>query len=153
MEVLQGAFWSLEPERTVRKFAEYAGLEPGSDAAARFVTLEDWANDGEPLPFAAARELLEDLFAADLPGRGEWFVGGRSVAERLGVPTLHCTASRDRITPAATAAAGPSEQIAAGHVGMVIGSARTQLHAHLRAFLDPACRSGPARLSGRATHP
>jgi polyhydroxyalkanoate synthase len=83
---------------------------------------------------------LEDLFGADLPGRGEWQVGSRSVQERLEVPTLHCTASRDRITPAATAAAGPSVQIAAGHVGMVIGSARTQLHAHLHAFLDPACR-------------
>ena len=140
MEVLQGAFWSLDPQRTVRKFAEFAALELDSEAAARFVMLEDWANDGEPLPFPAARELLEDLFGADHPGRGEWQVGGRPVDDRPSVPTLHCTASRDRITPAATAAAGPSEQIAAGHVGMVIGSARTQLHAHLRAFLDPACR-------------
>jgi polyhydroxyalkanoate synthase len=140
MEVLQGAFWSLDPQRTVRKFAEFAALEVDSEAAARFVALEDWANEGEPLPFPAARELLEDLFGADLSGRGEWQVGSRSVQERLDVPTLHCTASRDRITPAATAAAGPSIQIAAGHVGMVIGSARAQLHAHLRAFLDPACR-------------
>jgi polyhydroxyalkanoate synthase subunit PhaC len=60
--------------------------------------------------------------------------------ERLAVPTLHFTASRDRITPADTAADGPSEQIEAGHVGMVIGSARSKLHAGLRAFLDPACR-------------
>jgi polyhydroxyalkanoate synthase len=140
MEVLQGAFWSLDPQRTVRKFAEFAALELASEAAARFVMLEDWANEGEPLPFPAARELLEDLFGTDRPGRGEWQVGGRPVDERPSVPTVHCTASRDRITPAATAAAGPSEQIAAGHVGMVIGSARTQLHAHLRRFLDPACR-------------
>jgi polyhydroxyalkanoate synthase len=140
MEVLQGAFWSLDPERTVRKFADFAALEPGSEAAARFVTLEDWANEGEPLPYPAARELLEDLFGSDAPGRGEWLVGGRPAKERPGVPVLHCTASRDRITPAATAAAGPSEQIPAGHVGMVIGSARSQLHARLRAFLDPACR-------------
>ena len=140
MEVLQGAFWSLEPDRTVRKFAALAGIEPGSEAAARFITLEDWANEGEPLPYPAARELLEDLFGADLPGRGEWPVGGRPVPEQPGTPTLHCTASRDRIAPAASAPAGRSEQIAAGHVGMVIGSARDQLHAVLATFLDPACR-------------
>jgi polyhydroxyalkanoate synthase len=140
MEVLQGAFWSLDPNRTVRKFADFSRLDAGSEAARRFVILEQWANEGEPLPCPAARELLEDFFRADVPGRGEWAVGGRPVQERPEVPTLHFTASRDRITPAETAAAGPSERIEAGHVGMVIGSARTQLHAHLRAFLDPACR-------------
>ena len=140
MEVLQGAFWSLDPERTVRKFADFSRLDAASEAAARFVTLEEWANEGEPLPCPAARELLEDFFGADLPGRGEWTIAGRPMQERLAVPTLHFTASRDRITPADTAADGPSEQIEAGHVGMVIGSARSKLHAGLRAFLDPACR-------------
>jgi polyhydroxyalkanoate synthase len=140
VEVLQAAFWSLDPERTVRKFADFAALDGASEAAARFVRLEDWANAGEPLPYPAARELLEDLFGADLPGRGEWMVGGSAAREHSPVPILHCTASRDRITPAATCAAGPSERILAGHVGMVIGSARRQLHAVLNAFLDPACR-------------
>jgi polyhydroxyalkanoate synthase len=140
MEVLQGAFWSLDPRRTVRKFADFASLDPASEAAARFVTLEEWANEGEPLPCPAARELLEDFFGLDLPGRGEWTIGGRPTSERLAVPTLHFTASRDRITPAETAAEGPCERIDAGHVGMIIGSARTRLHAGLRTFIDPACR-------------
>ena len=140
VEVLQAAFWSLDPERTVRKFGDFAQLDPASETAVRFVTLEDWANDGEPLPFAAARELMEDLFGLDLPGRGEWMVGGSAVREWPPVPFLHCTASRDQITPAATCACGESRQIPAGHVGMVIGSARQQLHAVLQPFLDPACR-------------
>ena len=72
MEVLQAAFWSLDPERTVNKFAEFGRLDPGSPQARRFVALEDWANEGEPLPFAAARELIEDLFGRDLPGSGQW---------------------------------------------------------------------------------
>ena len=140
MEVLQAAFWSIDPKRTVAKFADFAKLEPGSAKARRFVALEDWANRGEPLPRPAARELIEDLFGADLPGSGRWRVGGREMSDRLRVPLLHCTATHDRITPVAAAPAGGLREIAAGHVGMIVGSARQELHEALRDFLDPACR-------------
>jgi polyhydroxyalkanoate synthase subunit PhaC len=113
MEVLQAAFWSLDPTRTASKFARLADTDPASDEARRFVTLEDWANDGEPLPLPAARELIEDFFGADLPGKGQWSVGGRTMTDEPRVPTLHCTASSDRITPADTAAAGEHRSIAA----------------------------------------
>ena len=75
MEVLQAAFWSLDPGRTVRKFADFGRLDPGSAEASRFVELEDWANQGEALPYPAAREMIEDLFGRDLPGHGA--VAGR----------------------------------------------------------------------------
>ena len=140
MELLQAAFWSLDPERTVAKFARFAELEPGSPRARRFVALEDWANSGEPLPFPAARELVEDLFAADFPGSGRWSVAGRMVSAELPVPALHLTASRDRIAPAETAPPGATARIAAGHVGMIVGSARRELHEALLSFLAPACR-------------
>lgn len=136
MEVLQAAFWSIDPGRTVRKFARFADAEPESPAAARFVTLEDWANEGEPLPLPAARELIEDFFIADRPGRGCWSIGGRLVGDRLDCPLLNLTAGRDRIAPASTAAAGERVALEAGHVGMVVGSARTRLHQELRRFLD-----------------
>ena len=139
MEVLQAAFWSLDPTRTASKFAKLADTDPETDAARRFVTLEDWANDGEALPLPAARELIEDFFGADLPGRGRWQVGDKVITDKLTVPTLHCTASSDRITPAETAAAGEQRSIAAGHVGMIVGSARGVLHDALNAFLAP-CR-------------
>ena len=103
MEVLQAAFWALDPARTVSKFAAFAELDAGSDEARRFVMLEDWANEGEPLPLPAARELVEDLFGADLPGRGQWIVGGRSIRDGAG---LHVLAASDQIVPAATAPAG-----------------------------------------------
>ena len=74
-----GRFWSLDPERTVRKFAEFGRLDPASAEARRFVELEEWANEGEPLPYPAANELVEDLFGDDLPGSGEMAVGGRAV--------------------------------------------------------------------------
>jgi len=140
MEVLQGAFWSLDPERTVAKFASFAEYEPGSEKARRFVALEDWANEGEPLPFPAARELIEDLFGRDLPGRGEWRIGGKAITDGLGCPLLNVTAADDRITPAAAAPAGEAVQLDTGHVGMVVGSARSRLHEALAKFLAAPCR-------------
>jgi polyhydroxyalkanoate synthase len=137
MEVLQAAFWSIDPERTVAKFAQFAELDPGSDKARRFVALEDWANEGEPLPLPAAGELIEDLFGADLPGQGRWQVGGREVTSALAVPVLHFTAGRDRIAPAATAAEGSRIDVAAGHVGMIVGGkACEQLHQPLGRWLS-----------------
>ena len=128
MEVLQAAFWQLDPRRTLAKFERF-GAQTRDDTAVRsFVAVEDWANDGPPLTFAAARELMEDLFAADLPGRGSWQVGGRSIDPRtIDVPVLEIVSTTDRIVPAA-AAAGIGEQLplALGHVGMIVGGrART----------------------------
>jgi polyhydroxyalkanoate synthase subunit PhaC len=141
MEVLQAAFWSLDPSRTVSKFASFSKLDLSSAEARRFVVLEDWSNEGEPLPLPAARELIEDFFGADLPGKSQWMVGERRMTDKIAVPLLNCTASRDRITPAVSAPSGEREDVASGHVGMVVGSSRLQLHAALADFLDPACRS------------
>jgi len=140
MEVLQAAFWSLDPERTVRKFADFGRLDPSSPDARRFVALEDWANEGEALPYPAARELIEDFFGRDLPGAGAWRIGDREIGDLPGVPALHILAVHDRIAPADTAPAGNSIAIPAGHVGMIVGSARARLHDALKGFLDPACR-------------
>ena len=140
MEVLQAAFWSLDPERTVRKFAEFGRLNPESPEAQRFIALEDWANEGEPLPYPAARELIEDLFGADVTDQSKWLLQGKAVTDEVRVPLLNLLAAHDRIAPSATAARGDQIAIASGHVGMVVGSARKQLHEALRGFLDPACR-------------
>ncbi|MEO7277516.1 MAG: alpha/beta fold hydrolase [Sphingomicrobium sp.] len=139
MEVLQAAFWSLDPERTVGKFARFGRLDPASAEFRRFVELEDWANEGEALPYCAARELIEDLFGRDLPGRGEWIVGGTVARPAPDLPTLHILAGHDRIAPADTAPPGLSVEIASGHVGMVVGSAHAELHSLLKDFVTP-CR-------------
>ena len=131
MEVLQAAFWALDPARTVAKFAAFADLDPAGDEARRFIMLEDWANEGEPLPLPAAREMVEDLFGADLPGKGHWRVGGRAIVPG---PGLHLLAMRDHIVPAATAPPGETVAIDSGHVGMIVGRARHALHARLAAF-------------------
>lgn len=135
IEVLQAAFWAIDPLRTVAKFAHFAALAPDSAQARRFVEIEEWANDGEALPFAAAAELIEDLFVSNATATGRWRMGGAAVSLPDKLPALHCTAHGDRITPAATAPPGPVVAIDSGHVGMVIGSKRAHLHAHLARFL------------------
>ncbi|MFL6858541.1 MAG: alpha/beta fold hydrolase, partial [Allosphingosinicella sp.] len=117
MEVLQAAFWSLDPARTVAKFEAFA-LAP-EDKAEAFMTLEDWANDGPPLPLAAARELFEGLFGRDETGRGQWLAADPCA---LPCPVLEIVSTVDRIVPAASAAgAGARIELALGHVGMMVG--------------------------------
>jgi polyhydroxyalkanoate synthase subunit PhaC len=119
MEVLQNAFWSLDPARTVAKFEAFADMAEGSAEAKAFVTLEDWANDGPPLPHAAAKELFEDMFGADVTGRGEWRLADPGA---LPCPFLDIVSTSDRIVPAASATgAGERLELAQGHVGMVVG--------------------------------
>jgi polyhydroxyalkanoate synthase subunit PhaC len=123
MEVLQAGFWQLDPKRTVAKFERFARLAADSEEARAFVTLEDWANGGAPLTFAAGRQMFDDFFVADLPGRGRWRVAGRAVdPEALDVPALSFVSTTDRIVPAASAARiGDLRELAMGHVGMIVG--------------------------------
>ena len=124
MEVLQAGFWQLDPARTVAKFERFGRLPPSSAAARAFVALEDWANGGAPLTWAAGRQLFGDFFTADLPGTGAWQVEGRSVDPRaLACPSLAFASTSDRIVPAASAPpADTVHESALGHVGMVVGS-------------------------------
>ena len=136
MEVLQAAFWSLDPARTVAKFAAFADADADSQKARRFVTLEDWANEGEPLPCPAARELIEELFGQEVPEEDRWQIGGKSITDELDCPSLNIAAAQDRIIPSAAAPVhGQSVSVSAGHVGMIVGSKRTALHAILNDFL------------------
>ncbi len=139
MEVLQSAFWSLDPARTVGKFEAFATLE--GEAARTFVMLEDWANDGPPVAGAAAREMFESLFRDDLPGTGRWRVGGEIVdPAALAIPLLNIVSTTDRIVPHATAPRpGERLDLALGHVGMVVGSkAKEALWEPLAAWLSRA---------------
>lgn len=138
MEVLQSGFWSLDPARTIRKYAAFADMAEGSDAANAFITLEDWANEGAPLTLAAGHELFEQLYRDNESGSGHWSVGGR-IADpaALSVPFLNVLSQTDHIVPAATACpAGKMLRLASGHVGMIVGGrARQQLWEPLAEWL------------------
>ncbi|SEJ42642.1 polyhydroxyalkanoate synthase [Sphingobium sp. AP50] len=123
MEVLQSGFWAMDPARTIAKYAAFADAPAGSDAERAFLAVEDWANGGAPLSFAAGRDLFESLYAGNASGAGRWRIGGRAVdIAALDCPTLSIVSTSDRIVPAL---AGPrlSEEhsLHLGHVGMVVG--------------------------------
>jgi polyhydroxyalkanoate synthase len=124
MEVLQAGFWQLDPARTIAKFEKFGRLDPASAAAKNFVVLEDWANAGAPLTYAAGRQLFDEFFTADLPGRGQWRVAGQTVDPlALRCPTVEFVSLTDRIVPAASAAGFADQRmLRLGHVGMMVGS-------------------------------
>jgi polyhydroxyalkanoate synthase subunit PhaC len=145
MEVLQAGFWQLDPRRTVAKFERFARLAPGSAEARAFLALEDWANGGAPLTFAAGRQLFDDFFVADLPGTGRWRIEDQPVdPQALAAPALSFVSTTDRIVPAAsTARLGEVRELAMGHVGMIVGGrARAALWQPLADWLTalPATR-------------
>ena len=123
MEILQAAFWRLDPARTIAKYEAHGARDPDDPQSQAFIRLEDWANDGPPLTRGAARELFLDLFRADLPGQGRWRVGGKTIdPAMLDMPVLEIASTTDHIVPAATTpGVGERVDLALGHVGMIVG--------------------------------
>ena len=139
VEVLQAGFWRLDPARTIGKYEAFAAMAPDSDAARAFIALEDWANAGAPLTYAAGRQLFEDFVDHDSSGAGAWTVAGTVIdPTALSCPTLDIISTSDRIVPAASASRLPNQlMLGAGHVGMIVGGrARTQLWEPLAQWLS-----------------
>jgi len=129
-DLLQSLFLSLDPYLAVRKFSRFASLAEESEAAKRFVALEDWLNDGVPLALPTARECLEGWYGANDPAQGNWRIAGGAVdPSRYDGPALVVTSARDRIVPFASAEAlvgrlprGTHYPLRLGHIGMVASS-------------------------------
>lgn len=139
MEVLQSGFWALSPTRTVQKYADFADMPEGSAQAQAFIALEDWANDGAPLTYAAGCELFESLYAGNATGLGKWSINDRIIdPTTLPCPSLSIASTTDRIVPdAASPPTQESWQLDMGHVGMIVGSrARAQLWEPLAQWLS-----------------
>jgi polyhydroxyalkanoate synthase len=144
VEVLQTAFWRLDPRRTIDKFVAFGRTARDPAAIRLFVALEDWANGGAPLTPGVGHELAEDFFRDDRPGTGTWQVAGRRIdLTALACPLLDIVSTTDRIVPAASAVSatgtGRAMTLAQGHVGMIVGGrAREALWRPLAQWLaDP----------------
>lgn len=129
MEVLQSGFWAIDPARTIRKYAAFAEMEPGSLAERAFLAVEDWANGGPPLTFAAGRELFETFYGANVTGRSEWRIDGTRIdLAALRCPTFSVRSATDRIVPAnAAPELSDGFTLQLGHVGMIVGSRAAEL--------------------------
>ncbi|MEO0500513.1 MAG: alpha/beta hydrolase [Pseudomonadota bacterium] len=123
MDLIQPAFWALDPAAPVAKFERYADMGEDDPAARRFEAVEDWANSGAPVPLPAMREAMAGLFEANRTGTGIWRVAGQAVTPAaIDMPWLNLVSATDRIVPAAAAPpAKDTRPVAAGHVGMIIG--------------------------------
>jgi polyhydroxyalkanoate synthase len=130
LDVLQGLFAGLDPLLAYRKFRRFAARDPQSEEALVFVALEDWLNDGVPLPWRVAEECLIGWYGENWPGRGAWTIAGEAVRpESYAGPSLAVIPNDDRIVPPASALplamALPScttLRASAGHIGMMAGS-------------------------------
>lgn len=131
-DAIQMLFWSLDPWLVVNKFQRFAAMDMASDAARDFVLLEDWLNDGAPLPALVARDCLLGWYGQNLPGRGEWRIARKRVRPRdIATKSLVVIPANDRIVPPASAAGlvGPQGlanatrlDLPLGHIGMMVGS-------------------------------
>ncbi len=144
IDLLQTLFAMIDPMAVPQKFAGFAGADPTSEAALRFVAIEDWLNDGVPLGADLAARCFVDWYGKNTPARGQWMIAGNKVQpERLDMPTFLAVPHRDRIVPAgsalALATALPHAEIIrpmSGHIGMVAGrQAKAQLWTPLLAWL------------------
>lgn len=117
---LQALFATVDPEMTARKFARFAAMGAGDPAAALFVAVEDWLNDGRALPGPVAREVMARWYGANAPA---------GAPEGWGKPALVIASSKDRLVPHGCAAALaqrlPNAHVidpACGHISMIAGS-------------------------------
>jgi poly(3-hydroxyalkanoate) synthetase len=142
VDALQALFAALDPYAIAEKYRGFAGLDPASERARRFVALEDWLNDGMPLAAPVARECLAEWYGANAPARGAWRVAGLPVDPRaITIPAFVAIPARDRIVPpesaeplAAALPRAATHRPAAGHIGMVAG------HSAERALWQPFMR-------------
>jgi polyhydroxyalkanoate synthase len=135
VDVVQSLFFLLDPFLAARKFVRFAGLDPAGEDARGFVALEDWVNDGVPLPLAVARECLRSWYGDNSPVRGAWLVASDAVRpQSLRCPALVVVPARDRIVPPGSAeplaAAIPEAEVLRpplGHVGMMSAARAPEL--------------------------
>ncbi|MCR0983611.1 alpha/beta fold hydrolase [Roseomonas populi] len=149
VDLLQLLFAGLDPFGIARKFRAFGRLDPTSPRAAHFVALEDWLNDGIPLPAPVARECLGGWYGANTPAAGTWRVAGAVVEPRAWRgPSFLAIPRGDRIVPPESARALAERlpdatvlDVPAGHIGMAAGmKAEAVLWRPLRNWLASAVR-------------
>ena len=129
VDAIQTLFALAEPRSVAARYRAFAQLDQESEAAAGFVAVEDWLNDGVPLTAPVAREVFQGWYGVNTPARGRWRLAGWPVEPwSIRIPAFVAVPARDRIVPPgsalALARALPGAAVhhpQAGHIGMVAG--------------------------------
>ena len=130
VDTIQTLFAMLDPFGIAQKFRAFARLRPESERAALFVALEDWLNDGIPLPAPVARQCMAGWYGRNEPGRLAWRIAGQVIDPAAwSGPAFAGIPERDRIVPPVSAVAAAARlreatihMAAGGHIGMVAGA-------------------------------
>ena len=129
VDLLQSLFALSDPWGVAEKYRGFAHLPQDGARARLFVALEDWLNDGVPLPAEVARSCLREWYGDNAPANGTWRIAGLPVDPSAIVkPTFVAVPGRDRIVPPQSARplgqlipGAVLHQPAAGHIGMAAG--------------------------------
>lgn len=125
--VTQTVFHLIDPWRVQKKFSRYPSL---SDAEKNhFLAVEQWVNDGVPLPNKVAEECFVDWPQGNILAKHQWKIGRRWIEpEQITCPALAVIPTRDAIVPKGCAL--PLTKLIkrcdllmpeCGHVSMVVG--------------------------------
>ena len=140
---IQAMFMSLDPLLAFRKFQNFAGLDPDSATARRFVLLEDWLNDGVSLTGPVARETLVGWYAENTTASLRWRIGDGAVdPSDFQGESLVVIPTADKIVPPESALA-ITERLedvrllrpALGHIGMMSSRGADRLWGRVAKFL------------------
>lgn len=134
VDILQILFTLLQPFHAVTKFADFAAMNPLSMEARHFVLLEDWLNDGVPLPTKVAEECLVGWYGENRTAHLNWSICGQIIDPRaLSMPCYVIVPGRDRIVPPESALPlakllphATLHEPMVGHIGMM--ASRTASH-------------------------
>jgi len=106
VDVLQSLFASLDPFMIGEKFRRFEKMATDSAKAHDFVALEDWLNDGVPLPRRVAVDCLIGWYVENRPAKGQWQIDGIDINPAdLSCPVLAVIPENDRIVPPESAKA------------------------------------------------
>ena len=134
VDVIQSLFATFQPMQVMGKFTSFAALDPLSIEARQFVLLEDWLNDGVPLPAPAARECFIDWYGENRTAKTEWHIEGAIVDPRkLAMPAYVVAPGKDRIVPPESAKPlakllphASLHEPMAGHIGIIASAKAPQ---------------------------
>lgn len=138
VDLLQFFISSVDPHLASKKFTTFAHYPPQSSQARDFIRLEDWVNDGVPLPSKVASACFHGWYQKNETMHGKWKIADIPVdPTRLHCPSLVVIPDRDKIvTPASAHVLGQQLpgatvlQVAGGHVGMLLSrQVGTRVHA------------------------
>lgn len=124
---IQSVFASVQVERAIQKFVDFAAMDQDSDKAKRFVAVEDWLNNGLDMPQHIAECCLLQWYRDNRTAKGLWHALGAEITpQQLSMPCLVVASDMDRLVPLESSLALAQQipdcsivQPDYGHIGMM----------------------------------